>query len=56
MLIKRTSNELVEKHPNKFKKDFTENKKIVSSLTDVKSKKIRNIVAGYVTRLVKNRD
>ncbi len=52
-LIKRTTNELFKEHAQEFKEDFEENKKIVERFADIKSKKIRNIVAGYVTRLKK---
>ena len=56
MLIKRTSNDLVREHPTEFKTTFEENKKLVTAFAIVRSKKIRNIIAGYVTRLVRNRD
>ena len=56
MLIKRTSNDLVREHPTEFKTTFEENKKLVTKFAEVRSKKIRNIIAGYVTRLVRNRD
>ncbi len=51
-LIKRISNKLIKEHRNEFKKDFKENKEIVSKLADIPSKKIRNVIAGYVTRLM----
>ena len=51
-LIKRISNKLIKEHRNEFKKDFKENKEIVSRLADIPSKKIRNVIAGYVTRLM----
>ena len=52
-LIKRTALELFNNHKNKFKKDFEENKKIVEELASIESKKLRNVIAGYITRLVK---
>ena len=55
-LVKRVSHELIEGKEEKFTKDFDENKKIINSMADVPSKKIRNIVAGYVTRLIKKGD
>jgi small subunit ribosomal protein S17e len=55
MLIKRTSNEIVDKNPSSFGKEFEYNKKQVINHASFGSKKIRNIVAGYVTRLTKNR-
>ena len=38
----------------KFGIDFNENKKILDSLSTITSKSLRNRVAGYITRLVKN--
>ncbi|MAE13801.1 30S ribosomal protein S17e [Candidatus Woesearchaeota archaeon] len=52
-LIKRTTNELLAKHRDKFSTDFSENKAKVQELTDMQSKKLRNTVAGYVTRQMK---
>jgi small subunit ribosomal protein S17e len=52
-LVKRVTEELFAVHGKEFKKDFDENKVIVSRFLDVESTKLRNIVAGYVTRLVK---
>jgi len=52
-LIKRTTNQLVKQYPTTFKKDFNSNKELVSKHLDVKSKKLRNTVAGYVTRLMR---
>ena len=54
-LTKRISNELVNELGSEFKKDFEENKQIVTKFTDVESKKLRNVIAGYVTRLVKTK-
>ncbi len=53
--VKRTSVELLKKHPDKFSENFDDNKKSVSLYTDVSSKKVRNIIAGYITRLVKTK-
>jgi small subunit ribosomal protein S17e len=52
-MIKRVTNKLVKQHRDEFKKDFEENKKLVANFADIKSKKLRNIIAGYVTRQVK---
>lgn len=52
-LIKRISNQLVEKHRNKFTKNFEENKKPVFELADIPSKKLKNMITGYVTKLIK---
>lgn len=52
-LIKRVSHELFNANKAKIKKNFEENKLIVQQLADVPSKKLRNIIAGYLTRLAK---
>jgi small subunit ribosomal protein S17e len=44
------SHHLVEDHGEKFTDDFEHNKQMVQQLTDVESKKLRNWIAGYVTR------
>ena len=54
-LIKNIARELLELYPDKFTTDFEVNKKLVQMLTDIKSKKLRNRVAGYITHLVKIR-
>ena len=54
--IKNTARRLVEMYPDRFTIDFEENKKAVMELTDITSKRIRNQVAGYITRLMKQRE
>ncbi len=49
--IKKVGNELVERYPEVFSSDFQENKQRVKKLTNVKSKTVRNRIAGYITRL-----
>ena len=53
-LVKRTGKKLIQKNPDKFTADFTLNKKLVEEAADIPSKKLRNLLAGYVTRLKKN--
>ncbi len=53
VLIKRLSLKLLEKYREKFTEDFGKNKEAVSQLTDVGSVKLKNAIAGYVTRLVR---
>ena len=49
--VKKISRELVERYPDKFSKDFQANKKTLDSLIQVYSPKLKNRIAGYVTRL-----
>ncbi|MBW2968764.1 30S ribosomal protein S17e [Candidatus Woesearchaeota archaeon] len=52
-LTKRLTLELLEKHRDKLTTDFESNKKLVAELMAGTSKKLRNVIAGYVTRLKK---
>lgn len=51
--IKRTANTLVKKYPDKFTEDFGGNKKSIEEIAEIPSKKLRNVIAGYITRLTK---
>ena len=51
--IKRIARELLKRYPDRFTNDFDANKKLVMTLTNVSSTKIRNKIAGYVTSLRK---
>ncbi|HEY9706501.1 MAG TPA: 30S ribosomal protein S17e [Allocoleopsis sp.] len=53
MLVKRTTEELMDKYNEEFTTDFNENKKVLDSKVKMESKKMRNIIAGYATRLKK---
>jgi len=50
---KRVTKKLVAEHGDQFKKDFESNKKIVEKFAEIPSKKLRNVIAGYVTRIIK---
>ena len=56
VLVKRVTHELMELHGDKFTDDFEKNKEIVDKLIEAPSKKLRNVIAGYVTKLVKKRE
>ncbi|UCC91735.1 MAG: 30S ribosomal protein S17e [Candidatus Aenigmatarchaeota archaeon] len=51
--IKTLGNELIREHGKKFTDDFGKNKEILSSIKNVKSKKIKNVLAGYITKEMK---
>jgi len=52
-LVKRKTYELLRKFRDKFTADFETNKQRVNELIPDSSKKLRNIIAGYLTRLIK---
>ncbi|MGD0804983.1 MAG: 30S ribosomal protein S17e [Candidatus Bathyarchaeia archaeon] len=53
-MVKRLSLELIEKYPKSFNTEFDQNKKFLTELNVGVSKKMKNKVAGYVTRVVKS--
>jgi len=53
MLIKRNTAEIIEKHGDMLNDKFDHNKKMVGRIINSPSKKLRNVIAGYATRLKK---
>ncbi len=51
--IKNAARALLQYYPEEFTTDFETNKRLVEQHTDVKSKTVRNRIAGYVVTLVK---
>ncbi len=51
VLVKRTTRKLLDAHPDKFSTDFTKNKESITELTTCRSKKLKNVIAGYASRL-----
>jgi small subunit ribosomal protein S17e len=49
--IKRTARALVRRFPDRFSNNFEENKKVVNVLTQGATTKVRNEIAGYITRI-----
>ena len=48
--IKRTAKELIKRFPDKFSHDFESNKHMVATLVQGGTPKVRNQIAGYITR------
>ena len=55
-MIKRVGNKLVAQHRSQFKATFEENKQIISAYVDVPSKKLRNVLTGYITHCMKKEE
>ncbi len=51
--IKRLSYEVLNEHKSKFGKDFADNKKILDQLSIIRSKGLKNEIAGYITKFIK---
>ncbi|ADP77477.1 SSU ribosomal protein S17E [Methanothermus fervidus DSM 2088] len=54
-LIKRVAKELIETFPDKFSDNFDENKAVLEEISTVETKHLRNKIAGYITKLMKQR-
>lgn len=55
-LIKRVSAEIYDMDKNKITEDYETNKKILNEIIQIRSKKLRNAIAGYITRLKKEKE
>ncbi len=53
-MVKRLTIQLIDKYPKSFNIEFDHNKKFLTELNIGVSKKMRNKIAGYVTRVVKS--
>ena len=47
--VKRVGDTLMERFPSKFVNNFDENKRLVDSLTQGTTTRVRNQIAGYIT-------
>ncbi|SEN81022.1 SSU ribosomal protein S17E [Halorientalis persicus] len=47
--VKKTGRTLLERYPDAFGHDFEHNKELVTELTNIESKGVRNRIAGYIT-------
>ena len=50
-MVKRTTRKIVAMYPEKFSKTFDKNKLELKDVAEFGSKKMRNVIAGYVSRL-----
>jgi len=48
--VKKTGTLLMERYPDAFGADFEHNKDVVTELTNIESKGVRNRIAGYIAR------
>ena len=55
-LVKSITKELYDMSPEEFSEDFDKNKELVTKRLNPSSKKLRNIIAGYATRLKKSEE
>ena len=51
--IKRLSYEVLDEHKPKFGVDFADNKKVLDQVAIIRSKGLKNEIAGYITKFIK---
>ncbi len=49
--VKKVARELCARYPDKFSTNYESNKTVLADLVDAKTKRLRNRIVGYVTRL-----
>jgi len=54
--VKANGLKIYSKYKDKFSKDFQHNKKSLEEVATFNSKKLKNVVAGYITKLFKNEE
>jgi small subunit ribosomal protein S17e len=52
-IIKRLAYEVLDGHKSKFGVDFADNKKALNQISIVRSKSLKNKIAGYITKFIK---
>lgn len=50
--IKRISNQILDEYESSFTVDFEHNKEALGKVTIIKSKQLRNEIAGYITNMM----
>lgn len=48
--VKVLANELIKEYGDKFTTDFEKNKEVLAEVKKIKSKRVRNILAGYISK------
>ena len=51
--IKRLAYEVLDGHKSKFGEDFVDNKKALNQISIIRSKSLKNKIAGYITKFIK---
>ncbi len=51
--IKRLSHEVLDQHKSKFGVDFADNKKTLDEVSIIRSKGLKNEIAGFITRFLR---
>ena len=55
LLVKSIAKRLIKEYGEEFTPEFDKNKELVKKYTNVASTKMRNIIAGYTARMIKQK-
>ena len=50
--IKRLSNEVMNEYSERFGTDFSTNKQVLNEISTIRSKGLKNEIAGYITKML----
>ena len=51
--VKSSGKKIFDKSQSEFTEDFTKNKQVVDKYANIPSKRLKNAIVGYITRLSK---
>ena len=51
--VKTLGDDIIAAHKDKLSKDFDKNKKALVGVMEIKSKRTRNVLAGYISKKIK---
>lgn len=51
--IKRNTRDIINSYKDRFKGNFEHNKKVLNEVVDIPTKHLRNVIAGYITKKLK---
>jgi len=49
--VKATGLKIYEKYKGRFTDDFNKNKEVLNEVSEMNSKKLKNVIGGYITKL-----
>jgi len=55
LLVKSIAKKLIKEYGEEFTPEFDKNKELVKKYTNATSTKMRNIIAGYTARMIKQK-
>ena len=53
--IKRLSTEILNEYQDKFGTDFSSNKQVLNEVSIIRSKGLKNKIAGYITKILQRK-